>query len=263
MERTVRSSLTGDVTEAAEVVLSIAVAHGPVVSEKLSVTVGGARLEVGELIAGHGTRLHTVQAPVGRLNVEYGATVTGPGPVSGFDPVERILYLRPSRYCGSDTLAAVATDRFGHLHGKDLLDAVTSWVGTHLAYVSGSSRPTDSAIDTYLSRVGICRDFAHLVITMLRACGMPARLAAVYAPGLSPMDFHAVAEALIDEQWWVVDATTLAPRSSLVRIATGRDAADTAFMTVTRGAVELVSINVEATVDQLPADDVDELVALT
>ena len=60
---------------------------------------------------------------------------------------------------------------------------------------------------------------------------MPARLAAVYAPGPRPMEFHAVAEALVDGQWWVVDATQLAPRQSLLRVATGRDAADTAFLT--------------------------------
>ena len=53
------------------------------------------------------------------------------------------------------------------------------------------------------------------------------------------MDFHAVAEALVDGTWRVVDATLLAPRSSLVRIATGRDAADTAFLTVIGGTVDL------------------------
>ena len=60
----------------------------------------------------------------------------------------------------------------------------------------------------------MCRDFAHLVIAMLRARNVPARLVAVYAPGLSPMDFHAVVEAAIDGQWRAVDATTLAPRAS-------------------------------------------------
>jgi len=107
---------------------------------------------------------------------------------------------------------------------------VSSWVGTRIAYVTGSSLPTDGAVRTLLSRRGVCRDFAHLVVAFLRALDVPARVVGVYAPGLSPMDFHAVAEAAIDGVWHVVDATTLAPRQSLVRIATGRDAADIAFL---------------------------------
>jgi transglutaminase-like putative cysteine protease len=109
----------------------------------------------------------------------------------------------------------------------------------------------------------VCRDFAHLAVALLRARDVPARVASVYAPGLSPMDFHAVAEALVDGTWRVVDATLLAPRSSLIRIATGRDAADTAFLTVIGGTVDLVGIDVSAVVDgALPADDPRELVSL-
>ena len=148
--------------------------------------------------------------------------------------------------------------------GRDLLDAVSSWVGVRLAYVSGSSRPTDGAVDTYLARQGVCRDFAHLAIALLRARNVPARLAAVYAPGLSPMDFHAVAEAWVEEAWHVVDPTSLAPRQSMVRIATGRDAADTAFMSVYAGLVDLVSVEVSAVVDgELPRDDATTLCTLS
>ncbi|WP_407819008.1 transglutaminase-like domain-containing protein, partial [Staphylococcus aureus] len=89
---------------------------------------------------------------------------------------------------------------------------------------------TDSAVDTLLAGAGVCRDYSHLTISLLRAVGIPARLVAVYAPGCDPMDFHAVVEANIDHVWRVVDATQLAPRSNLVRISTGRDAADTAFL---------------------------------
>ena len=101
------------------------------------------------------------------------------------------------------------------------------------------------------------------MVALLRALGIPARLAAVYAPGLSPMDFHAVAEAWVDERWCVVDATTLAPRSSLVRIATGRDAADTAFLNVLSGRADLVSVNVTAVADVLPGDDLNQLVEMS
>jgi transglutaminase-like putative cysteine protease len=140
-----------------------------------------------------------------------------------------------------------------------LLDAVSSWVGQRVAYVTGSSRPTDGAVSTLLSRQGVCRDFAHLVIALLRGCDVPARLVSVYAPGLQPMDFHAVTEALVDGRWLVADATCLAPRSTLLRIATGRDATDTAFLTTTGTSVELLALEVWATTDgELPDDDLTQ-----
>lgn len=108
----------------------------------------------------------------------------------------------------------------------------------------------------------MCRDYAHLCVALLRGLGIPARLVAVYAPGLAPMDFHAVAEAWIGDAWRVVDATTLAPRSTLVRIATGRDAADTAFLTVVSGRADLVDVEVTAVADLLPADDLDVPVSI-
>jgi len=113
-----------------------------------------------------------------------------------------------------------------------------------------------------LARQGVCRDYAHLVVALLRALDVPARLVSVYAPGLDPMDFHAVAEAFVDGQWRVVDATTLAPRQAFLRIATGRDAADTAFMSVHHGMASLDAMQVTAVADRLPTDNVNELVSL-
>jgi hypothetical protein len=81
------------------------------------------------------------------------------------------------------------------------LEKVSSWVGTRLNYVPGSSDPIDGAVDTLLAGNGVCRDYAHLVVALLRAANVPARLVAVYAPGLSPMDFHAVAGGFVDGQW--------------------------------------------------------------
>jgi transglutaminase-like putative cysteine protease len=174
--------------------------------------------------------------------------------------IDLVRYLRPSRYCESDRLAGFAQSEFRGLHGRDLLDAVSSWVGTRVVYVSGSSRPIDGAVATLLAQEGVCRDFAHLVIAILRARDIPARMVSVYAPGLEPMDFHAVVEAYVDGAWLVVDATCLAPRSGLVRIATGRDAADTAFLTSTSGSVTLVDLVVTAVIDSaLPDDDVTEV----
>ena len=176
--------------------------------------------------------------------------------------MELLEYLRPSRYCEADRLAPTARAEFSGLAGADLLAAVSSWVGTRLSYVPGSSQPTDGAVQTLLAGQGVCRDYAHLVIGLLRSLDVPARLAAVYAPGLDPMDFHAVAEAYVDGAWHVVDATTLAPRSTLVRIATGRDAADTAFLSSYGGNVALDAIQVMAVADVLPDDDVTRLVEL-
>ncbi len=196
--------------------------------------------------------------------MSYEAVVSGDATPLTCTAEERLVYLRPSRYAESDRLAEVARRLFGGLAATDdIVAGVSSWVGTETGYEAGSSLPTHGALDTLLGGQGVCRDFAHLVVALLRARDVPARVAAVYAPGLSPMDFHAVAEALVDGTWRVVDATLLAPRTSLVRIATGRDAADTAFLTVIGGTVDLVAIDVGAVVDgDLPSDDPRELVSL-
>jgi transglutaminase-like putative cysteine protease len=133
---------------------------------------------------------------------------------------------------------------------------IGNWVYGRLSYEPGSSGPMDTAVDTLLAGRGVCRDFAHLTIALCRAAGVPARLASVYAPGLFPMDFHAVVEVATGDHWEVVDATRLAPRQSLLRIATGRDAGDTAFSTTLDGSAELLTASVLAFVHgDLPIDD--------
>ena len=122
------------------------------------------------------------------------------------------MALRPSRYCPSDQLEGFATTEFDRrCRARELVGAVADWVHRRLVYTTGSSRPVDTAVDTLLTGQGVCRDYAHLTITLLRALEVPARLVAVYAPGLSPMDFHAVVEADVDGTWCVVDPTRLAP----------------------------------------------------
>jgi transglutaminase-like putative cysteine protease len=267
--RSVSAEVELDVREEAELVWSVAVAQHPeagprLSSETLEVTVDGAPIAVEELRVDDGGRLHVCTARPGRLRLTYAAEVSGTAPPAKVEPVDDIVYRRPSRYAESDELGPTAWGEFSMLAGKQLLDAVSSWVGTQLFYVSGSSRHTDGATQTLLARQGVCRDFAHLVIALLRARNVPARLVAVYAPGLSPMDFPAVVEAAIEGQWRVVDATTLAPRETLVRIATGRDASDTAFLTVQSGRADLVSLNVNATASpSLPDEDLTSLVSLT
>ena len=263
MMRMVNSEVIVDVTTPSDMVFSLAVASrtGPL-EEHFAATVDGAPLDVLEMTDAHGTRLHHLTSPRGTLRVAYSARLEGRQPGATVTPIDRIRYLRPSRYCESDTLGPTAMAEFGGLEGFALLDGISSWVGTRLEYVPGSSLPTDGALATLLARKGVCRDYAHLCVAFLRACDVPARVVSVYAPGLQPMDFHAVCEAYVEDRWCVVDATALAPRSSLVRIATGRDAADTAFMTLLTGNAQLVGMSVGAVVDTLPHDDVTAPVTL-
>lgn len=264
-DRVVSARLEANVIETADLVFAIAVAESYDRSEEhFSVRLDGAALPVLELSAGVGGRLSMMRGVgPGQLKIEYDATVTGLAPDEIATDFDTYRFARPSRYCQSDELSPLARDEFAGLHGAELLAAVSSWVGSSVAYVPGSSRPIDGAVATMLAREGVCRDFAHLTVALLRATEIPARVASVYAPGLDPMDFHAVAEACLDGKWYVVDPTCLAPRDSLVRIATGADASDTAFMTTLKGVVDLVDLSVSAAVMQtLPNDDVTELVAL-
>lgn len=262
--RTVSSRLTLDVDATADLVLAIAVAEGHERDERMSVELDGSPIDPTEIRVGHGGRLHQLRrVQPGRLVVSYEATVVGGAEPARVGDEDWYQFVRPSRYCESDRLGPLARDQFAGLDDRDLLAGVSSWVGEHIAYVPGSSRPIDGAVATLLARSGVCRDFAHLTVALLRANGIPARVVAVYAPGLDPMDFHAVVEACVDDAWYVVDPTCLAPRSSMVRIATGADAADTAFVTTVAGSVEFIDAEVTAVAEpSLPVDDVIELVRL-
>lgn len=269
MNRHVSARLEFDTLQDAHLALQVAVATtAGDIDERLVVTVDGSPVEVREHAEPHGGRVHVFDAAPGAVVVDYTAVVADPAVPAAPAPVdeaELLTYLRPSRYAESDRMVGFATGEFQQIpHGPELLAAVSSWVGMRLAYVSGSSEPTDGATETLLAAEGVCRDYAHLVVALLRALEVPARLAAVYAPGLDPMDFHAVAEAYVEGAWHVVDATLLAPRQSLVRITTGRDAADTAFLSSYRGDIELQVVEVAAWVDgDLPMDDIHRLVELS
>lgn len=228
-------------------------------SEELAVHVDGKPLDVDEIPDGHGGRLHTFSCDAGELTVTYRATIPATTAVI-HHPVgetEAIVAQRQSRYCPSDALEPFARAELGHLVGAaNTPAAVAEWVFERLAYDLGSSGPLDTSVDTLLAGRGVCRDFAHLTVTLCRALGIPARLVSAYAPGLSPMDFHAVAEVAHEGRWVIHDSTRLAPRSALVRIGTGRDAADTAFSTSLAGSAELLASSVLAVVDgDLPLDD--------
>jgi transglutaminase-like putative cysteine protease len=256
MRRHVGAALEVEITAPTMLEFQIAVAPHPgtAVSEALSFVLNGSAVQAAEISGEHGNRIHKLDAPVGTLVVEYAATIVGrtdPAPVTEYD---LSMYLRPSRYAEADKFYGFAATEFGsYLDSATLLEKVSLWVGARLNYVPGSSDPIDGAVDTLLAGAGVCRDFAHLVVALLRAVNVPARVVSVYA----------VAEAYVDGQWRVVDGTLLAPRQTLVRIATGRDAADIAFLDNHRGAITLNRLQVTAVVDgDLPRDSIDHLVSI-
>ena len=147
-------------------------------------------------------------------------------------PLDVMNYLFPSRYCPSDQLGRFAWRTFGDgPAGHARVDAICDWIHENVDYLEGSSGSSTSAHDTFTTRAGVCRDFAHLGITICRALGIPARFVSAYGWKLEPQDFHAVFEAYLSGRWFLFDPTRLSPPEGVIRIGVGRDAADTAFAT--------------------------------
>ncbi|MGB7324754.1 MAG: transglutaminase family protein [Rubripirellula sp.] len=207
-----------------------------------------------------GNRLLRLNALPGELTIAYQATVelhaeevdsSNLGEVSYEKlPADVLTYLNPSRYCESDKLFRFASNEFGHLvPGYSRVTAICNWTYNQLTYTPGSTGPTTTACDVLLQRTGVCRDYAHVAISLCRAMGIPARYVSGYAVNLQPPDFHGFFEAYFDGRWFLFDATRLAPVGGLVRIGTGRDAADVAFATL-RGDAECTGMEVWANEQQ-------------
>jgi transglutaminase-like putative cysteine protease len=155
-----------------------------------------------------------------------------PTPVAHLD-AESLAYLFPSRYCESDRMGKLAWDLFGGIEKPhDKVVAICEWIHQNVDYQRGSTNASTSACHTLVQRAGVCRDFAHLGIALCRALNIPARYFTGYAYQLEPPDFHACFECLIGGTWCIFDATRLAHPNGLVRIATGRDAAETAVASI-------------------------------
>ena len=189
----------------------------------------------------------------GPIAIRYTAKVAidrAPTAIAGLDvvphqalPADYISYLMPSRYCPSDRFGNFVATTFGAAsRGQQVLD-MAEWLYTHLDYTPGSSDQTTTASDTFLSRQGVCRDYAHLLIALCRAADIPARMVSAYALDLDPPDFHAVVEVYLGGAWHLVDPTRLVPETHLVRIAVGRDATDVGFMTIF-GTAQMVAQSV-------------------
>lgn len=193
------------------------------------------------------TRYLRMKADPGPLSVRYQATVdvnhfqTDPAQLAELPvaelPGEVLPYLYPSRYCQSDRLLRFANVEFGHLwHGYSRVQAIRDWVVERVTFRSNSSDGNTSAVDTLVEKVGVCRDFAHLMIALCRALNIPARFATGIDygadPALGPPDFHAYVEVYLGDRWYMFDASGVAIPMGFVRLATGRDAADSAFATI-------------------------------
>ena len=153
-------------------------------------------------------------------------------------PGETVQYLFDSRYCQADRMQSFVASRFGELSGGEKIVAMREWIGNEIAYEPGSSNATTTAVDTFVERRGICRDFAHVMISLARAAAIPARYVSCFAPRVTPQDFHAVAEVFLADPkvegggaWYIVDATGMADPAQTAKIGVGRDAADVSFLT--------------------------------
>ena len=220
-------------------------AHQKVVAESLDINQPVVPVVYAD--TSYGTRFMRLRAEPGPLAIRYVATVDidhhveSPAnieeiPVSQLPP-SVLPYVYPSRYCQSDRLRRFATREFGHLRqGYWRVQAIHDWVRWRTTFTSGSSNVSTSAVDTLIEQVGVCRDFAHLMIALCRAVNIPARFVTGIDygadPAMGPTDFHAYVEVFLGNRWYLFDPTGVSPPMGLVRIGTGRDAADVSFATM-------------------------------
>ena len=152
-------------------------------------------------------------------------------------PGETIKYLLDSRYCPAERFQSFVDAEFGNLAGGSRIAAMCDWIAQKFRYQPGTSDTNTTALDSFVELRGICRDYAHVMVTFARASGIPARYASVFAPGVNPQDFHAVADVFLADpggeggSWHIVDATRMADPATTVKIGVGRDAADVSFLT--------------------------------
>jgi transglutaminase-like putative cysteine protease len=194
-----------------------------------------------------GNRCTRFTAPAGMIRIRADGLLKVSGRPEGVDwgarelpiselPPEALMYMLPSRYVESDSLATEAQRLFGgHRPGWTRVQAICDFVHHHVAFGYEHARPTKTALETYHEKTGVCRDFAHLAIAFCRAMGIPARYATSYLgdigvpPTDAPMDFAACMEVFLSGKWHVFDPRNNSRRIGRLIIARGRDAADVAI----------------------------------
>ncbi len=232
-----------DVTQQTVFVFNLAVQARPdqrVVAESMSTSAPTVldefRDETGR------NRFVRVDVPPGAFNIRYLATVEVDAPPVDPDapetplaklPGEVLTYVQSSRYCEVEAAYGFALRHFKSVPaGYQRVQAISRWVKENVDYQIGTSTTTVSARDVLATRTGVCRDFAHLLITLCRALNIPARFVTAYTRYEEPpQDFHAVAEVFLGDRWYLFDPTELAPIEDLIRLGTGRDASDVPFAT--------------------------------
>ena len=203
---------------------------------RLTVPIGGVTLAADFVIEDSG--LEDVRAPD-----------VPPTPVELL-PDDILIFLLGSRYCETDRLMDVAWAEFGHImSARDRVEAIVNFVHNHVTFGYEHARPDKTAWNGYQERQGVCRDFAHLAITLCRALGIPARYATGYLGDIgvpfnpAPMDFSAWFEVFLSNTWYTFDARHNTPRIGRVVMAYGRDATDTA-LTSSFGPINLQKFSV-------------------
>jgi transglutaminase-like putative cysteine protease len=202
-----------------------------------------------DYLDGFGNRCWRLTVPTGGLTMTYDAEVEV-APIA--DPVvpeaaqhlvdalpdETLVYTLPSRYVQSDLLSNAAWELFGAAPlGWGRVQAICDWIHQRINFRTASTTPATSALDVFLQRFGVCRDFAHLGVTMCRAINIPARYVFGYLPDIgveppeAPMDFHSWFEAYLGDRWYTFDARHNQPRLGRIPIGRGRDAVDVALVT--------------------------------
>ena len=153
-------------------------------------------------------------------------------------PSEVLQFLLSSRYCDTEALMAEAWRLFGHLEpGWARVQAICDFVHQHVVFDYRHARATRTASETYLERTGVCRDFAHLAITLCRCLNIPAQYCTGYLGDIgvpaaeAPMDFAGCMEVYLGGQWHIFDPRHNARRIGRILIARGRDAGDVAIST--------------------------------
>ena len=235
----------------------------------------GQKLEIDDYLDGFGNRCSRFVAPTGHLRLTGNSVIEAEAvrdEIATYArqhaveelPTEVLQFLLASRYCQVDQMSLVAGDLFGHTTpGWARAIWIRDWVHTHVRFDYSSARPTKTALDVFTERVGVCRDFQHLAITMCRAMNLPARYVTGYLgdirrPFGGPGDFSAWYEVFLEGRWWTMDARHNDGRMGRVLMAMGRDATDVAITTsfgvanLTSFVVDSFEVDAEGTAVPLP-----------
>jgi len=198
------------------------------------------RIQVTEVMDSFGNLCQRLIAPEGDFTIKTSSLVMTSGDTevdhsAEFTlipdlPDEVLTYLHPSRYCEADRHNTMATEIVGTaIPGYPQVERIVDWVSDYVEYIPGSSGYPVSAVEVVERRYGVCRDLAHVGISLCRSLCIPARLVVGYLHGLKPMDIHAWFEAYVGGRWYTFDPTQKNLKGARIAIASGRDAADVAI----------------------------------